>query len=169
MPGGSPRECWVSSGHPLVSICTPTLQMRKQSPVIVPGSSSGAGEATSSRLEPGVISGYALLPTEKPKKAQTKAGSWSLGAQPLRQPAAPLRWTPSQSESVPATFQSESACGQLGLRRLYFRACGLPGLIDTLTLLRRCQARHWGREILEAWPSSPGFHGQTPRRPCGLS
>lgn len=61
----------------------------------------GPEGASSSRLEPGVISGYALLPTEKPKKARTKTGSWSPGAQPLRQPAAPLHWTPSQSEPRP--------------------------------------------------------------------
>lgn len=40
-----------------------------------------------------------FFPTEKPKKVQTKAGSWSLGAAggPSSSLAAPLHWTPSQS------------------------------------------------------------------------
>lgn len=84
-----------------VSICVPTLQMRKESPVIVPGPEGLLLPQWRQSSEPGVCSGHALLPTEKPEKAQTKAGSQSLGAQPLRQTAAPLRRTPSQSKPRP--------------------------------------------------------------------
>lgn len=74
----------------------------------------------------------------------TKAGSWSqalpaAGGSPALDPK-PI--------TVQATFQDDSACGQQGLRRLYFRACGLPRLIDTLTLLRLCQTGVGGRKAL---------------------
>jgi hypothetical protein len=66
-----------------------------------------------------------------------------------------------------ATFQDDSACGQQGLGRLYFRACGLPRLIDTLTLLRPCQTRSWGRKALRLSPSS--CFPQTKMSLCSLS
>lgn len=75
----------------------------------------------------------------------TKAGSWS------RALPAPGGGSPALDPkpiTVQATFQNDSACGQQGLRRLYFRACGLPRLIDTLTLLRLCQTGVGGRKAL---------------------
>lgn len=93
--------------------------------------------------ESGVISGHAPLPQRNPRRCRQRqeAGAWAPG--PYSSPALDPKPILAQ-----ATFQDDSACGQQGLRRFYFRACGLPRLIDTLTLLRPCQARSWGRKGL---------------------
>jgi hypothetical protein len=88
-----------------------------------------------------VVSGSCPLP-RKAKKAQTKAGSGE-----------PRRPTPdvAGSFSVPdpeptpaqATFQGDSACGQRGRRRLYFRPA-VSGLAHGHShCLRHCQAQGW--------------------------